>query len=127
VSYNDDFNFVVKYMPSTAHEISHTLWINAFSSSLRVLAGNNIMPSLGYIPLGASSTSQYIPNFNMCLNVTSAFELSPNKSKQADAAIAPSTAPDSPTVVLEVGDSESLKQLKCNARLWIESENLNVR
>jgi hypothetical protein len=127
VSYNDDFNLVVKYMPSTAHEISHTLWINAFSSSLRVLASTNIMPGLGYIPLGGSCMSQYMLNLYMCLNATLAFELSPNKSKQADATIAPSTALDSPTVVLEVGDSESFTQLKIDARQWLESENLNVR
>jgi len=63
----------------------------------------------------------------MSLNVTSEFELSPNRIKQADAAFAPSTAPGRPTIILEVGNLESLTQLKFDARLWIESETLNVR
>jgi hypothetical protein len=40
------------------------------------------------------------------------------RQKQADAAIGP--APGSPSVVLEVGDSESLTQLKIDAQLWLE-------
>ena len=41
--------------------------------------------------------------------------------KEADAGVRP-TLSDSrlPSVVLEVGDSESLMQLKIDARLWIE-------
>ena len=66
-------------------------------------------------------------NLFMCLNATPAFELSPDKHKQADAAISPSDALDSPTIVLEVGNLESLRQLKIDARLWIESKTLNVR
>jgi hypothetical protein len=49
-----------------------------------------------------------------------AFQLGPRK-KQADSGVRP-TADSSrlPSIVLEVGDSESLTQLKIDARLWIE-------
>ena len=48
---------------------------------------------------------------------TLAIHLGP-RQKEADAAIGP--APGHPSVVLEVGDSESLTQLKIDARLWLE-------
>ena len=48
---------------------------------------------------------------------TLAIQLGPFQ-KQADAAIGP--APGKPSVVLEVGDSESLTQLENDARRWLE-------
>jgi len=47
-----------------------------------------------------------------------AFQLGPRK-KQPDAGIRPIPS-DLPSIVLEVGDSESLTQLKVDARLWLE-------
>jgi len=41
------------------------------------------------------------------------------KKKQADACILPDQS-DYPSIVLEVGDSECLGQLKIDAKLWIE-------
>jgi hypothetical protein len=41
------------------------------------------------------------------------------RQKQGDAAVLP-TASRLPSVILEVGDSESLTQLKIDARLWLE-------
>ena len=50
-----------------------------------------------------------------------AFQLGSRK-KQADAGVAPVPNPSGlPSVILEVGDSESLKQLKIDARLWLET------
>jgi hypothetical protein len=44
-----------------------------------------------------------------------------SRQKQADASIAPyPNPPGCPSIVLEVGSSESLTQLKIDARLWIE-------
>jgi hypothetical protein len=41
--------------------------------------------------------------------------------KEADAGVRPTLSPSRlPSVVLEVGDSESLTQLKIDAKLWIE-------
>ena len=49
-----------------------------------------------------------------------AFQLGPRK-KQADAGIRPTAdLSHSPSIVLEVGDSESLTQLKIDAKLWLE-------
>jgi len=47
-----------------------------------------------------------------------AFQLG-HRKKEADACIRPDQF-DYPSVVLEVGSSESLTQLKTDARLWIE-------
>ena len=54
-----------------------------------------------------------------------AFQLGSNRrKKQADACVEPSPNPSgNPSVVLEVGSSESLTQLKIDARLWIEHMN----
>lgn len=48
----------------------------------------------------------------------SAFDLGPRK-KEADSGVRPSDSP-LPSVVLEVGDSESLAQLRIDAKLWLE-------
>lgn len=44
--------------------------------------------------------------------------------KEPDSGIRPMTS-SSPTVVLEVGDSESLTQLRIDAKLWLESEYMH--
>lgn len=49
-----------------------------------------------------------------------AFQLGPRK-KQADASFRPTACPlRLPSIILEVGDSESLAQLKIDAKLWLE-------
>ncbi len=59
-----------------------------------------------------------IPYLALCsTSCTLAINLGP-RQKQADAGIGP--APENPSVILEVGDSESLTQLKTDARLWLE-------
>jgi hypothetical protein len=42
--------------------------------------------------------------------------------KQTDGGVRP-TASNDPSVVLEVGSSESLDQLRCDAHLWLERTN----
>ena len=70
------------------------------------------------------STSMLDGTHNSSLGFTflpPAFQLWSRK-KQADAGVAPVPNPSGlPSVVLEVGDSESLKQLKIDARLWFET------
>jgi len=44
--------------------------------------------------------------------------------KEPDSGIRPMTS-SSPTVVLEVGDLESLRQLRIDAKLWLESEYMH--
>ena len=51
----------------------------------------------------------------------SVFELAEGIMKETDSGIRTS----SPTVVLEVGDSESLTQLRNDAVLWLESEYMH--
>jgi hypothetical protein len=52
----------------------------------------------------------------------SAFELAEGIIKEPDTGVRPIASP-LPTVVLEIGDSETLTQLRVDARLWLESEN----
>jgi hypothetical protein len=54
----------------------------------------------------------------MFTRFTPAFVLGP-KRKQADSGVRP-TGSNYPTVVLEVGSSESLGQLHLDAQLWLE-------
>jgi len=93
-------------MPSSVYEMAYTYWIAALTSSLKVLADPNAGGDPGYMLFGAST-----------------FRLDPGKSKQSDSAIGFCAAPESPTVVLEIGNSESLTQLKIDAMGWLESEN----
>jgi len=109
ITYNDEYNFVIKYMPSTAHVISHNFWTFSLIASLVLLSGGDSMISTGCTLFGATR-----------------FTLSPGKNKEADASVCPPDT-NSPTVVVEVGDSECLSQLRCDARGWLESMLLHVQ
>jgi hypothetical protein len=65
------------------------------------------------------------PHLNCILNFP-AYTLRPGKRKEPDSCICPYDDV-LPTVVLEVGDSESMTQLKQDARDWLESPLLNVK
>jgi hypothetical protein len=52
------------------------------------------------------------------VHLLSAFDLGLGK-KEADGGVRPSGSP-LPSVVLEVGDSESLQQLRMDAKCWLE-------
>jgi hypothetical protein len=103
VTYSDDYNFVVRYMPGQLHKRAVIYWVICLSHAL-----SHLMPPAYPIPPGlhwAGSTT-----FQVGLN-----------RKEADSSIRPIAAMSRfPSVVLEVGDSESLAQLKIDARLWIE-------
>ena len=58
--------------------------------------------------------------FGLITLLSAAYQLGARK-KQADAAIVPIPNPSGrPSIVLEVGSSESLTQLKIDASLWLE-------
>ncbi|KAF5384186.1 hypothetical protein D9615_003258 [Tricholomella constricta] len=104
VTYSDDYNFIVRYMPGEVHEniqLEFALHLN-----------------MALVLLTAAPHPTKPPG---CRNLGSTtFQLGPRK-KQADAAVRP-TVSDSrlPSVVLEVGSSESLTQLEIDAKLWLE-------
>ena len=67
-------------------------------------------------------SNKYVDNVSLgpLFTFLPAFELGPRKlKKQADGGILPLTS-RRPSVVLEVGNSESLTQLKIDAKLWVE-------
>jgi len=113
----------VKYVPGIAHEISLNCWTSSLVIILVALTGGPGFATHGCTLLGATSRSHNLrdsPLYAFFL-----FTLSPGK-KEADTSIRPrGTYP--PIVVVEVGDSESLGQMRTDARLWLESTILNVR
>jgi len=104
VTYSDDYNFIVRYMPSKVHEKAHLEFTILLAVALVLL-----------------TPAPHPPRPPGCENIgATTFELG-RKMKEADAGVQP-TASDSdlPSVVLEVGSSESLTQLKIDAKLWLE-------
>jgi hypothetical protein len=102
VTYSDDHNFIIRYMPSPPHEEANMFWTINLASALLQLTP----PPHPVIPPG-------------CMAVGSTtFQLG-RRQKQADAGFRP-TLSRLPSIILEVGDSESLTQLKIDAKLWLE-------
>jgi len=99
VTYSDDYNFIIRYMPSPAHEIAYCFWHTDLIISLSQLSP----PSLGCMITGHTT-----------------FQLGARK-KQADAGMEPFPNPSRfPSVVMEVGNSESMSQLIIDAKHWLE-------
>jgi hypothetical protein len=121
VTYSDDYNFIVRYRPSEVHELAHLEFTTLLAVALVLLTVPPHPPRPpGCRNVGATSTFDGTPNLSLRLSSFLAFELE-RGMKEADAGVQP-TASDSdlPSVVLEVGSSESLAQLKIDARLWLE-------
>jgi len=119
VTYSLDHNFIIRHMPGRVHEETIQNWNIAFTDALRGLIMAPTEPGTpGCEPVGSTGTFRAF-NLSFCLPVLpSAFDLGQRK-KQPDSGVRP-TGSDYPSVVLEVGSSESLGQLCIDARLWIE-------
>jgi len=92
-------------MPGRVHEETIRSWDIAFTDALRGLVVGPTEPGPPGCRLVGSTT----------------FVLGP-KRKQPDSGVRP-TGSNYPTVVLEVGSSESLGQLYLDAQLWLERTN----
>jgi hypothetical protein len=103
-------------MPSQVHQVALVTWTTAVFVALWQLT-----PSLhATMPPGLEQQVCLIEQHNPSLGLLPAYELG-QKKKQADAGIAPHPNPSGfPSVVLEVGSSESLTLLRIDARLWFE-------
>ena len=118
VTYNLDHNFVVRYMPGRVHQMTIQYWNYAFAHALNGLVSIPLDPfPPGCEPIGATSKFQK-QSLSLLFMCYSAFVLGPRR-KEADSGVRP-TASIYPSVVLEVGSSESLSQLQIDARLWLE-------
>jgi len=121
VTYSDDYNFIVRYMPSKAHERAYLQFNTLLAVALVLLTAAphpSSPPGCGNV--GATSTFDRTHNLSLGLSSFLAFELG-RRLKEADAGVWPTASnSDLPSVVLEVGSSESLTQLKIDARLWLE-------
>lgn len=92
----------MRFMPSATHDEASGFWVQNVTLALAALVPHQ-STLLGCKFIG-----------------TRTYQLRERK-KQADAAFRPTNGnSQNPSVVLEVGCSESLQQLKTDARLWIE-------
>jgi hypothetical protein len=123
VTFSEDYNFIVRYMPGRVHEVAHTFWsTNLFPNALLRLTPPPHNSEIGCFGIG--STSKFDDYVICASQLTSislpAYELGLRK-KQPDDGIQPLFNPSGlPSIVVEVGSSESLNQLKIDARLWLE-------
>ncbi|KAF5371941.1 hypothetical protein D9615_008081 [Tricholomella constricta] len=93
---------LMRYMPNPAHEAAHVSWSAALNLALAQLTTTpHILPP-GCRGMGSTT-----------------FQLGQRK-KEGDSTFRPDDTLPGPSIVLEVGDSESLSQLKIDARLWLE-------
>jgi len=92
-------------MPSRPHEVAHSSWANILSFALVQLT------PLPHAPLPPG-----------CMSIAATTYQLSSRKKQGDAGVEPVPNPSGlPSVVLEVGSSESLTQLKIDASLWLET------
>ncbi|KAF8349843.1 hypothetical protein F5887DRAFT_942629 [Amanita rubescens] len=102
VTYSDDHNFIIRYIPGPVHGEAHVYWnTSLFLALARLTPPLHAGMDPGCVGIG-STTFQ--------------FGL---RKKQPDAGIWPAQS-RLPSIVLEVGDSASLTQLNIDARLWLE-------
>lgn len=103
VTYSNDSNFIVRFVPSAMHNVASAVWTQQVTIALLALIPNGLglWGPLGCMPIGRTG-----------------YQLG-RRQKQADAGFEPTNS-DRPSIVLEVGCSESLRQLKIDARLWLE-------
>lgn len=105
-------------MPSIVHDATAVGWYDALTFALNNLTPTPRPSPPGCFGVGGACTYNCMLYLALCSpTCTPAIHLGP-RQKQADAGIGP--APGNPSVVLEVGDSESLALLKIDAQLWLE-------
>jgi len=103
-------------MPGVVHGATAIGWDHALIFALNNLTHTPQPEPPGCFGFGDTCTYNHMLQLALRSPLV-AINLGP-RQKQADAAIGP--GPGHPSVVLEVGDSESLTQLKIDARLWLE-------
>ena len=95
-------SLIIKYMPGVAHEVTAIGFSSRIMDKIAQLPGHSLSSIIG---LG-----------------TAQFGIPGRRSKQGDAAIKPATRiriTDWPSLVIEVGHSESLPHLRNDARMWL--------
>lgn len=110
-------------MPGHVYERAARYWDNALTCDLNKLTSSPPQGEPpGCEPTGSISAFNKLPfELYFFTRLTPAFDIGPRK-KQPDGGVCP-TGFDYPSVVLEVGSSESLSQLHIDAQLWIEHTN----
>jgi hypothetical protein len=120
LTYSEDYNFIIRYMPGRVHEMANIFWsTNLFPIALALLTA----PPHEIGCFGIGLTSICLIDYMICVSEfisLPAYQLG-SKKKQPDDGTQPNSNPSHlPSIVVEVGSSESLAQLKIDAKLWGE-------
>jgi hypothetical protein len=110
-------------MPSGAHEVAHTEFLRLLDGAAALLT-NQFGATLGYENLASRSESYCLPPSTIRLIVPLAYHLGRGR-KEGDTCIVP-VGSNSPSIVVEAGHSESLRQLRNDAKRWLEYSGFDV-
>lgn len=102
VTYSNNPNFIVRYMPGSVHQAAHASWSIYTHQALRDLLPHphpTAAPGCDFTAASEQKLGQ--------------------RKKEPDSGIVP-IGSKRPSVVIEVGSSESITQLKIDAHLWLE-------
>ncbi|EDR04553.1 uncharacterized protein LACBIDRAFT_330473 [Laccaria bicolor S238N-H82] len=102
VTYSNSHNFIVRYMPGSVHQAAHASWSIYTHQALRDLLPH---PKPTAVP--------------GCVFIAATEQTLGQRKKEPDSGIMP-IGSNRPSIVIEIGSSESLTQLKIDAQLWLE-------
>lgn len=106
-------------MPSAAHVKAHSFW----TSYLLPRALSQLTPDFACSGVGSTSKSDQLYYLCSQLSFFLGYRLG-SREKEADAGIEPHPNPSNlPSIVMEVGVSETLTQLRHDARHWLENSD----
>lgn len=102
ITYSNSHNFILRYMPGSVHQTAHTSWSIYTHQALRELLPHpkpTAAPGCDFVAASEQKLGQ--------------------KKIEPDSGIVPNGS-NRPSIVIEVGSSDSLAQLKIDAQLWLE-------
>jgi hypothetical protein len=114
-------------MPGGPHKTAHTFFHDAFHSGVIQLIGTGPFSRCEFQFKGAKGVfCNWKRTSSHWLIPFLAFQLHGEHRKEPDDCIVPSGY-DTPTLVFEIGSSESLGDLRLDAKQWLETPNFIVR
>lgn len=111
-------------MPTAAHEVAHRYFTDILRNAAIRLT-TQVLPSFGYKSRGSQGEGHCFPLCLFGLIVLLAYLLIDDGRKEADECIVPNGSL-SPSIVVEVGCSETITQLQGDAKRWLESTRVDV-
>ncbi|KAG0133094.1 hypothetical protein HOY82DRAFT_605166 [Tuber indicum] len=102
-------SLIIKLMPGIPHEAVTNLFTITIANKIQAIPGHSI---LSFIVIGSGR-----------------FRARGGKSKEPDSGIRPATrkSDEFPSLVLEVGYSQTMRALRCDARWWLLNSNMRTK